>query len=153
MDLDCITCMETCLSGLQIGMDVRIRTVVRGVIRVLTVCFVVVSGTTTRTASGRRTGTETARRAGPPPTVFDFARSLIPRLYSTQELIMPKKQEFPLNPEIFFGRFPSLFRFSKLSLKKERIQPRAKRDVGHRSEPRSAKRTKEQSDEQYQSSS
>ena len=35
----------------------------------------------------------------------------------------PKKQEFPLNPEIFFGRFLSLFRFTKLSLKKERIYP------------------------------
>ena len=97
-----MTCMEILGSGLPIGMDVRIRTVVRGVIRVRPVCFVVVPGATPRAASGRRTGATTTRRTATTLTVFDFARSLIPRLYSTQEFIMPKKQEFPLNPEIFF---------------------------------------------------
>jgi hypothetical protein len=33
---------------------------------------------------------------------------------------MPKKQEFPLNPEIFQKRFLSLFRKAKLSLTKEK---------------------------------
>ena len=50
--------METFGSGLQIGMDVPIRTVVRGVIRVLPVFlvwYVVVTGTSTRTNSCRRT--------------------------------------------------------------------------------------------------
>ena len=76
--------MEMFGSGLQIGGDVRIRTVVCGVIRVLSVCFVVVSGAATRTASGL-TGTTATRRAAATITVFDFASWSILRLYFIQE--------------------------------------------------------------------
>ena len=83
--------METLGNGLPIGGGVPIRTVVRGVIRVLPVCIVVVSGTATRTASGRRTGADTTRGTEDTLAVFGFANSSIPRLYSTQEFTMPKK--------------------------------------------------------------
>ena len=75
MDLVCMTCMEIFGSGLQIGMGVHIRTVVRGVIQVLTVCFVVVAGTTPRAPSGRRAGAAASRRTATSISVFDFANS------------------------------------------------------------------------------
>ena len=75
MDLDCMTCTEIFGSGRPIGMDVPIRTVVRGVLRIIAVCFVVVSGAIAHTTLGRRTASETARRLGVTLTVFDFARS------------------------------------------------------------------------------
>ena len=53
MVLDYMICMVTRGNGLLIGMDVRIRTVVRGVIRVLAVCIVVVAGAAPRPARPR----------------------------------------------------------------------------------------------------
>ena len=92
MALVCMTCMEMFGSGHRIGMDVPIRTVVRGVIRARAVWFVVVAGATARATSGRRSATATARRAAAAVAVFAFARLFNPRCLSTHESKRPQSQ-------------------------------------------------------------
>ena len=84
MVLDCMTYMEMFGNGLQTGMDVRIQTVLHGVIRVLTVSYVVVVGAVAQTVSSRPTGVVTIRRPETVITVFDFANLSTPRFYFTK---------------------------------------------------------------------
>ena len=106
MVLDCMICMEMCGSGLPIGMDVRIRMVVRGVEQwVRNVLHGVVDGTTPQPNSSHHSAPVATRRFALMVPVFDFARSFNPRLFFAEVPQMNLKSKMAADDE---SRTPNL---------------------------------------------